>query len=206
MICCFMEIPEPGRKEVSGLKDKAIVRVMQLPSRGQITIPAEARRQTGDYAQVHRQLTAAPARPDDGRRGGGRPCWGGSLLELSHSRLFSTEQFPRPESLCRQAEWVARPKEWPDSRPTPAAPSERTTTSYVTVPYPHISASRWRPAVRNPQRKYIRPKPTTFPSTHVKNPHAPTLSRSCWTAVSNSSQPLHNSAAFGSSSSCRRAA
>jgi len=47
MVYCFLEIPEPGRKEVSGLKDKTIVRVMQLPSRGQITIPAEARRQLG---------------------------------------------------------------------------------------------------------------------------------------------------------------
>ena len=31
--------------------------------------------------------------------GGGRPFWGGSFLEISHSQLFSTEKFPNSHSL-----------------------------------------------------------------------------------------------------------
>ena len=42
-----------------------------------------------------------PRHPDilmvDG--GGGRPFWGGSMLEISHSQLFSTEQFPNASTV-----------------------------------------------------------------------------------------------------------
>lgn len=44
--------------------------------------------------------------------GGGRPFWGGSFLELSHSQLFSTDPFPNATQLQTQAAegWPALPE------------------------------------------------------------------------------------------------